>query len=44
LLFPAAAELMNLVTLGVYARMLLVKDICYRETPTTSGELPIKRS
>ena len=42
--FPAATEPMNLVTLGVYARMLLVKDICYYETPKTFGELPIKCS
>jgi len=42
--FPAATEPMNLVTLGVYARMLLVKDICYYETSAEFGELPVKRS
>lgn len=42
--FPAATEPMNLVTPGEYARILLVKDICYYETPKTFGELPVKCS
>ena len=41
LLFPAATDPMNLVTLGVYARMLLVKDICYYEPPNRSGSFQL---
>src|SRR5689334_3938875 len=42
--FPAATDPMNLVTLGVYARMLPRKDISYYETTVILEELPVKCS